>query len=277
MINCNPETVSTDYDTADRLYFQPLTFEDVMAVVETERAGGGDVSCLVQFGGQTPLKLALALQHAGVRILGTSPDSNRSRRGSPALRRVAVEAEHSAAGERDGGVARRKRVRWRRRLGFRWSSARRTCSAAGAMAIVYDVATLDHYMTYAVDASPEHRFSWTSFWRTRSSSTSTRSSTRPERSSSAASWSTSRRLAFHSGDSSCVVPPFLCPSGTSRRFATTHVASPERLKVVGLMNIQYATKDDRGLRARGEPARVADDPVPVEGDRRLAGQGRGAG
>src|SRR6266571_1766666 len=75
MINCNPETVSTDYDTADRLYFQPLTFEDVMAVIETERAGGGDVSCLVQFGGQTPLKLALALQNAGVPILGTSPDS----------------------------------------------------------------------------------------------------------------------------------------------------------------------------------------------------------
>src|SRR5262249_38911679 len=75
MINCNPETVSTDYDTADRLYFQPLTFEDVMAVIETERSAGGEVSCLVQFGGQTPLKLALALQHAGVKILGTSPDS----------------------------------------------------------------------------------------------------------------------------------------------------------------------------------------------------------
>src|SRR5262245_14010898 len=75
MINCNPETVSTDYDTADRLYFQPLTFEDVMAVIDIERSAGADVSCLVQFGGQTPLKLALALQHAGVRILGTSPDS----------------------------------------------------------------------------------------------------------------------------------------------------------------------------------------------------------
>src|SRR5204863_5055539 len=60
MINCNPETVSTDYDTADRLYFQPLTFEDVMAVIETERSAGGEVACLVQFGGQTPLKLALA-------------------------------------------------------------------------------------------------------------------------------------------------------------------------------------------------------------------------
>ena len=75
MINCNPETVSTDYDTADRLYFEPLTFEDVMAVIDSERSAGGEVSCLVQFGGQTPLKLALPLQEAGVTIIGTSPDS----------------------------------------------------------------------------------------------------------------------------------------------------------------------------------------------------------
>ena len=75
MVNCNPETVSTDYDTADRLYFEPLTFEDVMAIIERERSAGGEVSCVVQFGGQTPLKLALALQEAGVDILGTSPDS----------------------------------------------------------------------------------------------------------------------------------------------------------------------------------------------------------
>src|SRR4051794_3192875 len=75
MVNCNPETVSTDYDTADRLYFEPLTFEDVMAIVERERSAGGSVACVVQFGGQTPLKLALALQEAGVEILGTTPDS----------------------------------------------------------------------------------------------------------------------------------------------------------------------------------------------------------
>ncbi|MGD9906865.1 MAG: carbamoyl-phosphate synthase large subunit, partial [Vicinamibacterales bacterium] len=73
MVNCNPETVSTDYDTADRLYFEPLTFEDVMAVIEREREGNADVSVVVQFGGQTPLKLALPLQEAGVTIVGTSP------------------------------------------------------------------------------------------------------------------------------------------------------------------------------------------------------------
>ena len=102
MINCNPETVSTDYDTADRLYFQPLTFEDVMAVIETERSAGADVSCLVQFGGQTPLKLALALQHAGVRIMGTSPDSIDLAEDRQALRQAAARPRDHPAGERHG-------------------------------------------------------------------------------------------------------------------------------------------------------------------------------
>ena len=71
MVNCNPETVSTDYDISDRLYFEPLTFEDVMAIAERERP----VGVIVQFGGQTPLKLAVPLERAGVPILGTSPDA----------------------------------------------------------------------------------------------------------------------------------------------------------------------------------------------------------
>src|ERR1700759_4205389 len=75
MVNCNPETVSTDYDTSDRLYFEPLTLEDVLEVYEHESSGGADVSMIVQFGGQTPLNLALRLKAAGVPILGTSPES----------------------------------------------------------------------------------------------------------------------------------------------------------------------------------------------------------
>ncbi len=75
MINCNPETVSTDYDTSDRLYFEPLTFEDVMAVYDHEAAGGAEIGVIVQFGGQTPLNLALPLKAAGVPIIGTSPES----------------------------------------------------------------------------------------------------------------------------------------------------------------------------------------------------------
>ena len=92
MINCNPETVSTDYDTTDRLYFEPLTFEDVMAVLDKERSAGGDVACLVQFGGQTPLKLALPLQEAGVHDHRHVAGLDRPRRGSPAVRAAAVGA-----------------------------------------------------------------------------------------------------------------------------------------------------------------------------------------
>src|SRR5207237_4863945 len=76
MVNCNPETVSTDYDTVDRLYFEPLTFEDVSAIIAREQDAGGDVSCAVEYGGQTALKLALPLPPAGIRILGTSPGSS---------------------------------------------------------------------------------------------------------------------------------------------------------------------------------------------------------
>ena len=75
MVNCNPETVSTDYDTSDRLYFEPLTYEDVMAVYEHEAASGAPIGVIVQFGGQTPLNLALPLKAAGVPIIGTSPES----------------------------------------------------------------------------------------------------------------------------------------------------------------------------------------------------------
>ena len=75
MINCNPETVSTDYDTSDRLYFEPLTLEDVFAVCEHEASAGAPVGVIVQFGGQTPLNLSLPLKAAGVTIIGTSPES----------------------------------------------------------------------------------------------------------------------------------------------------------------------------------------------------------
>ena len=113
MINCNPETVSTDYDTADRLYFQPLTFEDVMSVIETERSAGGEVSCLVQFGGQTPLKLALALQRGGRADSRHVARLDRSRRRPAAVCGAAVGAEHHAAGERNRHHRARRRGRRR--------------------------------------------------------------------------------------------------------------------------------------------------------------------
>jgi len=243
MINCNPETVSTDYDTADRLYFQPLTFEDVMSVVETERAGGGDVSCLVQFGGQTPLKLALALQQAGVRILGTSPDSidlaeDRKRfaalLSSMEITQPASGTATSRQGARDVAAS----------IGFPVVVRPSYVLGGRGMAIVYDVVTLDRYMTHAVDASPEHpvlvdKFLEDAF----------------EFDVDAVADATGavviggimehiEEAGIHSGDSSCVVPPFICPErhlATIREY-TRRIA--RALAVVGLMNVQYAIKDD---------------------------------
>ena len=131
MINCNPETVSTDYDTVDRLYFEPLTFEDVSAIIAREEQAGGEVSCVVQYGGQTPLKLSLRLQSAGIRIIGTSPDSID----------LAEDRERFAQLLWDLGFRRpraarrracRKRVRCRRRSDSRWSCGPPTSSADAA-------------------------------------------------------------------------------------------------------------------------------------------------
>jgi carbamoyl-phosphate synthase large subunit len=243
MINCNPETVSTDYDTADRLYFQPLTFEDVMAVIEVERSAGAEVSCLVQFGGQTPLKLSLALQEAGVPILGTSPDSIDL--AEDRKRFAALLSELNITQPASGTAITREEAREvANRIGFPVVVRPSYVLGGRGMAIVYDTAALDKYMTGAVDASPEHpvlvdRFLEDAF----------------EFDVDAVADHTGavviggimehiEEAGIHSGDSSCVVPPFICPErhlATIRDY-TRRIA--RALKVVGLMNVQYATKDD---------------------------------
>ena len=106
MINCNPETVSTDYDTVDRLYFEPLTFEDVSAIIDREQAAGGEVACVVQYGGQTPLKLALPPAGGGDQDPGHFAGLDRPRGGSRAVRAAAVGPRHSPGGERHRHVGR---------------------------------------------------------------------------------------------------------------------------------------------------------------------------
>jgi carbamoyl-phosphate synthase large subunit len=243
MINCNPETVSTDYDTTDRLYFEPLTFEDVMSVIDREGTAGGDVACLVQFGGQTPLKLSLALQSAGVRILGTSPDSidlaEDRRRFSQLLWDLGIPQPASGT-----ATSRDEAREAAQKIGFPVVVRPSYVLGGRGMAIVYDMGTLDRYMTNAVDASPEHpvlidKFVEDAF----------------ELDVDAVADETGavviggimehiEEAGIHSGDSSCVVPPYLVAErhlATIRDY-TRRIA--RALKVVGLMNIQYALKDD---------------------------------
>ena len=243
MINCNPETVSTDYDTTDRLYFEPLTFEDVMSVIEREATGGGDVACLVQFGGQTPLKLSLALQNAGVKILGTSPDSidlaEDRRRFAQLLWDLGIPQPASGT-----ATSREEAREAAQKIGFPVVVRPSYVLGGRGMAIVYDMGTLDGYMTNAVDASPEHpvlidKFVEDAF----------------ELDVDAVADETGavvlggimehiEEAGIHSGDSSCVVPPYLV---SERHLATIRDYTrriARALKVVGLMNAQYAIKDD---------------------------------
>jgi carbamoyl-phosphate synthase large subunit len=243
MVNCNPETVSTDYDTADRLYFEPLTFEDVMAIVERERTAGGEVSCVVQFGGQTPLKLALALQEAGVTILGTSPDSidlaEDRERFSQLLWDLGIPQPSSGT-----AVSREQAREVAEKIGYPVVVRPSYVLGGRGMAIVFDSGALDRYMTGAVDVSHDRpvlvdRFLEDAF----------------EFDVDAVADATGavviggimehiEQAGIHSGDSSCVVPAFMVAErhlGTIRDY-TRRIA--RALKVVGLMNIQYAIKDD---------------------------------
>jgi carbamoyl-phosphate synthase large subunit len=243
MINCNPETVSTDYDTTDRLYFEPLTFEDVMSVIEKESSAGADVSCLVQFGGQTPLKLCMSLQDAGVKIIGTSPDSidlaEDRRRFAQLLWDLAIPQPASGT-----AMSREDAREVAAKVGFPVVVRPSYVLGGRGMAIVYDMNTLDRYMTHAVDAAPEHpvlidKFLEDAF----------------ELDVDAVADETGavviggvmehiEEAGIHSGDSSCVVPPYLVAERhlTTIRDYTRRIA--RALKVIGLMNVQYAIKDD---------------------------------
>ncbi len=243
MVNCNPETVSTDYDTVDRLYFEPLTFEDVMAIIDRERSAGGDLACVVQYGGQTPLKLALRLQSAGVRILGTSPDSID----------LAEDRERFAKLLWDLGIPQaasgmasspEEAIEVAGAIGFPVVVRPSYVLGGRAMAIVYDTAALDRYMRFAVQASPEHPILIDKFLE---DATEIDVDALADASGGVVIGGIMEHIeqaGIHSGDSSCVVPPF--------QLSTAHIATirdyarriARALNVIGLMNAQFAIKDD---------------------------------
>ena len=243
MVNCNPETVSTDYDTVDRLYFEPLTFEDVMAIVERERSAGGEVSCVVQYGGQTPLKLALPLQAAGVKIIGTAPDSID----------LAEDRERFAKLLWDLGIPQaasgtatspQEAVEVAGSIGFPVVVRPSYVLGGRAMAIVYDTAALERYMRHAVQASPEHPILIDKFLE---DATEIDVDALADASGGVVIGGIMEHIeqaGIHSGDSSCVVPPFqLSPAHVATiRDYTRRIA--RALNVVGLMNAQFAIKDD---------------------------------
>src|SRR5256712_2562396 len=243
MVNCNPETVSTDYDTADRLYFEPLTFEDVMAIVDRERSAGGEVACVVQFGGQTPLKLALALQEAGVTILGTSPDSidlaEDRQRFSQLLWDLGIPQPAS------GSATSREQAREvAERIGYPVVVRPSYVLGGRGMAIVFDSGSLDRYMTGAVDVSHDRPVLIDRFLEDAFEFDVDALADAEGNVVIGGIMEHIEQAGIHSGDSSCVAPAFMVAErhlGTIRDY-TRRIA--RALKVVGLMNVQYALKDD---------------------------------
>jgi len=237
MVNCNPETVSTDYDTSDRLYFEPLTLEDVLSIVKNERPEG----IIVQYGGQTPLKLAVPLSREGAKIIGTSPDSidiaeDRERfrllldnldlkQASSGTGRSVEEAEEIAA-----------------RIGFPVLVRPSYVLGGRAMQIIYDIESLREYMSKAVKASYEHPVLVDKYLEDAI-----------EVDVDALSDGNSvliggimehiEEAGVHSGDSACALPPYSLGKNIIDEISRQTRLLAKALNVIGLMNVQYAVKN----------------------------------
>lgn len=238
MVNCNPETVSTDYDTSDRLYFEPLTLEDVLAIVDTEKPEG----VIVQYGGQTPLKLAVSLEQAGVPIIGTSPDAidraEDRERFQALLNKLQLK-------QPENGIARAfdEAEQIAERIGYPVVVRPSYVLGGRAMEIVYDVERLRDYMKYAVDASPEHPVLVDKFLQN-AIEVDVDALADGKEVVIGGIMQHIEEAGIHSGDSACVLPPFSLSEEILCEIRRQTTALALELKVIGLMNIQYAIKDN---------------------------------
>jgi carbamoyl-phosphate synthase large subunit len=243
MVNCNPETVSTDYDTSDRLYFEPLTLEDVLAVYEHESSGGADVRMIVQFGGQTPLNLALPLKAAGVQIVGTSPESidlaeDRKRFGKLLEELDIPQPPGALATNIDEAVAGAERV------GFPVLVRPSYVLGGRAMVIAYDAETVRRYMQEAVEYSQERPVLVDHFLES-ATEVDVDALCDGEDVVIAGIMQHIEEAGIHSGDSSCVLPSVdLSPSVLETIRAYTRKLALA-LKVIGLVNVQYAIQREK--------------------------------
>jgi carbamoyl-phosphate synthase large subunit len=237
MINSNPETVSTDFDISDKLYFEPLTLEDVLEIVRLERPHG----VVVQLGGQTPLKLAKGLEAAGVRILGTSPDAidvaEDRKRFEELTRRLGVAQPPSGtAMDADAAVAVAARV------GYPVLVRPSYVLGGRAMEIVYDEPSLRKYFANAARVAPEHpvlidRFLEDAF------EADVDAISDGQRCVIAGVMQHIEDAGIHSGDSACVLPPYLIGERQVEEMRQHTRAFATALGVVGLLNVQFAIKD----------------------------------
>jgi carbamoyl-phosphate synthase large subunit len=238
MVNCNPETVSTDYDTSDRLYFEPLTLEDVLNIVDRERPQG----VIVQFGGQTPLKLAVPLQQAGVPILGTSPDAidraEDRQRFSSLLTELGL---MQAAGATARSLAEAQAIA--AQIGYPVLVRPSYVLGGRAMQIVHDLDDLQHYVAQAVSVSPEHPILIDKFLED-AIEIDVDAVADGERLVVGGVMEHIEKAGIHSGDAACALPPYSLGEDQVRALRAQTRALAQALGVVGLINVQFAVRND---------------------------------
>jgi carbamoyl-phosphate synthase large subunit len=241
MVNCNPETVSTDYDTADRLYFEPLTAEDVIELVAVEQRKGQVLGLIVQFGGQTPLKLAKPLEAAGLPILGTSPDAIDLAEDRERFQKLIHELKLRQP-ENGTATSEEQAIHVAERIGYPVVIRPSYVLGGRAMQIVYDRDALERYMRDAVKVSGANPVLIDSYLRDAIEVDVDALADSKSEVFVAGIMEHIEEAGIHSGDSACSLPPYSLSSKIIGEIERQTEAMAKALKVVGLMNVQFAVK-----------------------------------
>ncbi|MSO99185.1 MAG: carbamoyl-phosphate synthase large subunit [Rhodospirillaceae bacterium] len=242
MVNCNPETVSTDYDTSDRLYFEPLTAEDVIELIRTEQKNGQVLGAIVQLGGQTPLKLAHALEKANIPILGTSPDAIDLAEDRERFQKLLMELKLRQPANGTAMTLDEARV-VAKRIGYPVVIRPSYVLGGRAMAIVHDEGSLTNFFRDAVKVTGNNPVLVDSYL---SGATEVDVDAICDGSDVyiAGIMEHIEEAGVHSGDSACSLPPYSLSRELIDEIKRQTIAMAKALKVVGLMNVQYAIKDN---------------------------------
>lgn len=241
MVNCNPETVSTDYDTSDRLYFEPLTLEDVLEIVDKEKPHG----VIVQYGGQTPLKLALGLEAAGVPIIGTSPDmidaAEDRERFQKLLQGLGLRQPPNATARTEAEALEKASA-----LGYPLVVRPSYVLGGRAMEIVHEQRDLERYMREAVKVSNDSPVLLDRFLNDAIECDVDCLRDPEGKTFIGGVMEHIEQAGVHSGDSACSLPPYSLSAKTVTELKRQSAAMAEALHVVGLMNVQFAIQQDQG-------------------------------
>ncbi|HOP63049.1 MAG TPA: carbamoyl-phosphate synthase large subunit [Spirochaetota bacterium] len=238
MVNSNPETVSTDYDTSDRLYFEPLTLEDILHIHNNEKPDG----VIVQFGGQTPLRLAKSLEENGVNIIGTTPDSIDR---AEDRERFAQVVEKLKLNQPENGIAFNEddAVKIAAHIGYPVLVRPSYVLGGRAMAIIFDEESLHNYINTAVELSPEHPILVDRFLED-AVEVDVDAICDGEDVYIGAIMEHVEEAGIHSGDSACIIPPVAISEELQQQIKDTTAALALELNVIGLLNIQFAIKEN---------------------------------